>query len=137
MKMLLITGVTGFLGGAVLEKILTSDQSVELLLLARAGDPQSGLERVLDNMRKFNVPEDKLASLKVDNILIGDLSQPDAFLNDPRLDRVTHVVNCAAVASFGNNPLIWKVNVEGTLALARRMEQVTGLQRLLQVCTAM
>lgn len=29
------------------------------------------------------------------------------------------MVNCAAVASFGNNPLIWKVNVEGTLALAR------------------
>lgn len=88
-------------------------------------------------MRKFNVPEDKLASLKVDNILIGDLSQPEAFLSDPRLDRVTHVVNCAAVASFGNNPLIWKVNVEGTLALARRMEQVTGLQRFLHVGTAM
>ena len=96
MKMLLITGVTGFLGGAVLEKILTNDQSVELLLLARAGDPQSGLERVQENMRKFNVPEDKLASLSVDNILTGDLSQPEAFLNDPRLDRVTHVVNCAA-----------------------------------------
>lgn len=43
MKMLLITGVTGFLGGAVLEKILTNAQSVELLLLTRAGDPQSGL----------------------------------------------------------------------------------------------
>ncbi|MDU2880893.1 MAG: SDR family oxidoreductase, partial [Enterobacter sp.] len=50
MKMLMITGVTGFLGGAVLEKILTSDQSVKLLLLARASDPQSGLERVLENM---------------------------------------------------------------------------------------
>lgn len=46
MKMLLITGVTGFLGGAVLEKILTSDQPAKLLLLARASDPQSGLERV-------------------------------------------------------------------------------------------
>ena len=137
MKMLMITGVTGFLGGAVLEKILTSDQSVKLLLLARASDPQSGLERVLENMRKFNVPEDKLATLSVDNILIGDLSQPEAFLNDPRLDQVTHVVNCAAVASFGNNPLIWKVNVEGTLALARRMEQVSTLQRFLHVGTAM
>ena len=137
MKMLLITGVTGFLGGAVLEKILTSDQPAKLLLLARASDPQSGLERVLENMRKFNVPEDKLASLKVDNILIGDLSQSDAFLNDPRLDRVTHVVNSAAVASFGNNPLIWKVNVEGTLQFAQRMSRVAGLQRFLHVGTAM
>lgn len=50
---------------------------------------------------------------------------------------MTHVLNCAAVASFGNNPLIWKVNVEGTLALARRMEQVATLERFLHVGTAM
>ncbi|PIC97736.1 SDR family oxidoreductase, partial [Sporosarcina sp. P29] len=56
---------------------------------------------------------------------------------DPRLEQVTHVVNCAAVASFGNNPLIWKVNVEGTLALARRMERVSTPQRFLHVGTAM
>ncbi len=40
---------------------------------------------------------------------------------DPRLDEVTHVINCAAIASFGNNPFIWNVNVTGTLAFARRM----------------
>ncbi|MFH2812458.1 SDR family oxidoreductase [Enterobacter ludwigii] len=137
MKTLLITGVTGFLGGAVLEKILTGESAVNLLLLARASDPQGGLSRVQENMRKFNVPEHVLASLSVENILIGDLSQPEAFLNDPRLEQVTHVVNCAAVASFGNNPLIWKVNVEGTLALARRMERVSTLQRFLHVGTAM
>ncbi|STQ09613.1 linear gramicidin synthase subunit D [Enterobacter cloacae] len=135
--MLFITGVTGFLGGAVLEKILTSNSSVKLLLLARASDPQQGLERVRDNMRKFKVSEETLAALSEENILIGDLSQPEGFLNDPRLEQVTHVLNCAAVASFGNNPLIWKVNVEGTLALARRMNQVAGLQRFLHVGTAM
>lgn len=42
MKTLLITGVTGFLGGAVLEKILTGESAVNLLLLARASDPQGG-----------------------------------------------------------------------------------------------
>lgn len=135
--MLLITGVTGFLGGAVLEKILTGGESLHLLLLARASDPEGGLERVRENMRKFNVPAEKLASLTVGNILIGDLSQPEDFLNDPRLEQVTHVINCAAVASFGNNPLIWKVNVEGTLALAHRMERVKTLQRFLHVGTAM
>jgi nucleoside-diphosphate-sugar epimerase len=46
------------------------------------------------------------------------------------------VLNCAAVASFGSNPLIWKVNVEGTLRLAQRMAQVGG-QRFLHVGTAM
>jgi hypothetical protein len=49
---------------------------------------------------------------------------------------VTHVLNCAAVASFGNNPLIWKVNVEGTLALAAGWSR-SGLQRFLHVGTAM
>jgi len=137
MKTLLITGVTGFLGGAVLENILNGDEPVRLLLLARADGPQKGLERVKENMRKFNVHEERLSALKVEDVLIGDLSQPEAFLNDPRLEQVTHVLNCAAVASFGKNPLIWKVNVEGTLALARRMERVAGLQCFLHVGTAM
>lgn len=137
MNTLFITGVTGFLGGAVLEKILTGDRTCNLLLLVRAATPEEGLERVKANMRKFNIQEHELNTLKTDNILIGDLADPDGFIQDLRLDKVTHVLNSAAVASFGNNPLIWKVNVEGTLALARRMEQVAGLQRFLHVGTAM
>lgn len=137
MNTLFITGVTGFLGGAVLEKILNSNQHMDLLLLVRANDPLSGLERVRDNMRKFNISEEILQRLTPEQILLGDLGNPEDFLADSRLDKVTHVLNCAAVASFGNNPLIWKVNVEGTLALAQRMEKVAGLRRFLHVGTAM
>jgi len=36
MKTLLLTGATGFLGGAVLEKLLTENQKVNYLLLVRA-----------------------------------------------------------------------------------------------------
>lgn len=43
------------------------------------------------------------------------------------------MINSAAVASFGNNPLIWKVNVEGTFKFAQRMSRVAGLQRFLHV----
>jgi Putative dehydrogenase domain of multifunctional non-ribosomal peptide synthetases and related enzymes len=134
---LLITGVTGFLGGAVLEKILNEKQAYNLLLLVRAETQDAALERVKDNMRKFNVSEGALSTITPQQILLGDLGSPEAFLNDPRLDRVTHVLNCAAVASFGNNPLIWKVNVEGTLAFAQRMAQVNTLQSFLHVGTAM
>lgn len=88
-------------------------------------------------MRKFNVSEDKLSRVTQDNILLGDLGNPDSYLEDSRLDNVTHVINCAAIASFGNNPMIWKVNVDGTLALAQRMANVKGLQRFLHVGTAM
>lgn len=137
MTTLLITGVTGFLGGAASEKILHQETRLDLLLLVRADSPEAGLERVKENMRKFNIAEEKLAMLRQQHILLGDLASPEHFLNDPRLDQVTHILNCAAVASFGSNPLIWKVNVEGTLRLAQRMAQVTGLQRFLHVGTAM
>lgn len=137
MTTLLITGVTGFLGGAALEKILHQETRLDLLLLVRADSPEAGLERVKENMRKFNIAEEKLAMLRQQHILLGDLASSEHFLNDPRLEQVTHVLNCAAVASFGSNPLIWKVNVEGTLRPAQRMAQVTGLQRFLHVGTAM
>ncbi len=137
MKKLLITGVTGFLGGAVLEKIINNNEDVDLLLLVRASDRSAALERVKDNMRKFNVDEAKLQSLTTSNILLGDLATPSTFLNSVELDDVTHVINSAAVASFGNNPLIKKVNVEGTFEFAKRMNDVKTLQRFLHVGTAM
>ncbi|MCP6618055.1 SDR family oxidoreductase, partial [Klebsiella pneumoniae] len=86
---------------------------INLLLLVRADNDDAALARVKENMRKFNVSEEKLATLGTQHILAGDLANPAEFLCDPRLEQVTHVLNCAAVASFGNNPLIWKVNVEG------------------------
>ena len=137
MKTLLITGATGFLGGAVLEKILHNKLPMNLLLLVRAENSDAGLERIKSNMRKFNLSDEALSVLSAAQILTGDLGEPESFINDPRLDSVTHVVNCAAVASFGNNPLVWKVNVEGTLSFARRMSQVAGLERFLHVGTAM
>ncbi|HCL7895225.1 TPA: SDR family oxidoreductase [Raoultella ornithinolytica] len=137
MNTLLITGVTGFLGGAVLENILKQNNGINLLLLVRADNDDAALARVKENMRKFNVSEEKLATLGTQHILAGDLANPAEFLCDPRLEQVTHVLNCAAVASFGNNPLIWKVNVEGTLQFAQRMSRVAGLQRFLHVGTAM
>ena len=137
MNTLLITGATGFLGGAVLESILNKMNAPNLLLLVRADNSVAAVERIKDNLRKFNISEARLTALTPPNILLGDLANPQPFLQDPRLNQVTHVLNCAAVASFGNNPLIWKVNVEGTLQFARRMAQVSGLQRFLHVGTAM
>lgn len=137
MKTLLLTGATGFLGGAVLEKLLKENQVINYLLLVRAENAQQGLERIRQNMEKFNIDADLFSKITIENILLGDLSEPADFLADTRINNVTHVINCAAVASFGNNPLIWKVNVEGTLAFAKRMAQVSGLKRFLHVGTAM
>ncbi|MBU3892176.1 SDR family oxidoreductase [Serratia rubidaea] len=137
MKTLLLTGATGFLGGAVLEKLLIENQQINYLLLVRAENKEQGLARIKNNMAKFNLTPEVLDRITPESILLGDLADAESFLRDARLNNVTHVINCAAVASFGNNPLIWKVNVEGTLALASRMAQVEGLQRFLHVGTAM
>ena len=72
----------------------------------RADDAQQGLARIRANMEKFNIDANLLSKITIENILLGDLSEPADFLTDARINNVTHVINCAAVASFGNNPLI-------------------------------
>ncbi|WP_416414052.1 SDR family oxidoreductase [Pantoea sp. App145] len=137
MQKILITGATGFLGGAVTGNLLKKGQINNLLLLVRGETPEEGLERVKKNLAKFGLNSILLDSLTPQQILPGDLSEPEHFTADPRLDDVTHVLNCAAVASFGNNPWIWKVNVEGTFKFASRMSRVSGLKRFVHVGTAM
>ncbi len=136
MDLLLLTGASGFLGDAVLDKLM-NNQKYKLLLLVRADSQHTGLERVKENGRKFNICEDRLHSLTIDNILLGDLNNPETFLYAPRLDKVTYVINSAAVASFGNNPLIWSVNITGTLTFAKRMTKVTGLKHSCWNCYVM
>lgn len=137
MNTLLITGATGFLGGAVTVNLLKRNDAFRLLLLVRGNSRAEGLRRVKSNLAKFGIDDSQLATLTDDNILIGDLANAEEFTQDSRLDEVTHVLNCAALASFGNNPFIWKVNVEGTFILASRMNQVVGLKRFVHVGTAM
>lgn len=137
MNKILITGVTGFVGGATLENIINNDLSCDLLLLVCADSYGDAVRRIHENMRKFNVSESKLSKITESNILLGDLGKPDLYLEVPRLDSITHMINCAAILSFGKNPMIWKVNVDGTLALAKRITKVKGVQRFLHVGTAM
>lgn len=87
MKTLLLTGATGFLGGAVLEKLLTENQKVNYLLLVRAETEEQGLNRIFTNMEKFNIDKNILSKLTVKNILLGDLSEPEYFCLTPVLTR--------------------------------------------------
>ncbi len=49
---------------------------MNLLLLVRADNDDAALARVKENMRKFNVSEEKLAALGAQHILAGDLANP-------------------------------------------------------------
>lgn len=135
--MILITGATGFLGGSVLSALLGRTDVRAPLVLVRARDRREGLQRIRETLAGFDTPASLIERLGEHNILLGDLNDVAAFSDDPRLDQVSHVLNCAAVTSFGKNPLIWPINVDGTFALAKRMAESATLERFLHVGTAM
>ncbi|NGY06000.1 SDR family oxidoreductase [Solimonas terrae] len=133
----LITGATGFIGGACAVEALAAGRVDELLFLVRAASAAEGLQRVRQSLLRFAPPGPLLERLSERQIVLGDLADVDGFAADPRLDRVTHVLNCAAVASFGDHPGIWPVNVVGTVAFARRMARDKRLRRFVHIGTAM
>lgn len=137
MPYILVTGATGFLGGAVVTNLLQNGLTSSLLLLVRAANTEEGLERIRQQLRLFGLSSSQLIGLTEDQILLGDFSDVSAFTSDQRLDDVTHVINCAAIASFANNPLIRPINVFGTFAFAQRMMKSPKLKRFLHVGTAM
>lgn len=137
MSHILVTGATGFLGSAVVANLLRLGFASSLLLLVRAATVGEGLERVRQQLRLFKVPPSQLNDLTESQILLGDFSNVPVFAGDRRLDDVTHAINCAAIASFANNPMIWPINVDGTFAFAQRMAKSPKLKRFLHVGTAM
>lgn len=137
MPYILVTGATGFLGGAVVANLIQRGLASSLLLLVRAANVGEGLERIRQQLQLFEVPLSQLSELTEGQILLGDFINTSAFTIDRRLDDVTHVINCAAIASFANNPLIRPVNVHGTFAFAQRMVKSPKLKRFLHVGTAM
>lgn len=137
MKNILITGSTGFLGEAVVASLLQNRVKDRLLLLVRDESVEGGLRRLKANLKNFGLNESLINMIAQENILLGDLALTENFITDPRINDVTHVINCAAVASFGNNPSIWKVNVDGTFQFAERMSRVAGLKKFIHVGTAM
>jgi nucleoside-diphosphate-sugar epimerase len=135
--MILITGATGFLGGAVVCELIGTGVWPQVLLMVRAADPVAAANRVRTNLERFAMPEEVRDLVDPAQIICGDLTQLDPLLRDPRLERVTHVLNCAAITSFGSDPRIWTTNVEGTARFAKVMSGLPFMTRFIQVGTAM
>jgi nucleoside-diphosphate-sugar epimerase len=124
-------------GGAVAASIAARGLLAQTLFLVRAANASIGLTRVRDSLLRFGVPLALADGLRPAQILCGDMTRVDTLANDPRLDSITRVVHCAALATFSNNPQIWANNVDGTLALARAVHARAKLLRWVQVGTAM
>ncbi|MHA6194922.1 cationic peptide resistance protein CprA [Pseudomonas wadenswilerensis] len=135
---ILLTGATGFLGGAVTARLLAEGHGANLSFLVRADSPEQGLQRLRDNLLQHGVDDNACQRLGSEQVILGDFLDTTWLPREtPRLMQVERVINCAAVASFSKNPTIWPVNVDGTFAFAEVMSQSKRLKRFLHVGTAM
>jgi len=138
--MILLTGATGFLGGALAEALAARNLLADTLFLVRAATPAAGLARLREALQAFDISAQTLAALSEAQILAGDLcdlADVPELASDARLDAVTEVINCAALATFANNPRIRQVNVLNTFRFAQALAGRPALRRFLHVGTAM
>lgn len=135
---ILLTGATGFLGGAVAARLIADGQGANLSFLVRADSREQGLDRLRANLRDHDVDQAACQALAPDQIICGDFLDTAWLPRESlRLMQIDRVINCAAVASFSKNPTIWPVNVDGTFAFAEVMSRSKRLKRFLHVGTAM
>jgi nucleoside-diphosphate-sugar epimerase len=132
---ILLTGVTGFIGGATAAELLHQYPSCRLILIVRGVGVQRPDARVSASLARFVDRALLETALRRCSTIGGDLTDP-ACLDDPRLDEVTHVLHLAANTSFNSVRYVRHTNILGALALAHRMRRAAKLERFLYVGTA-
>lgn len=132
---ILVTGATGFIGGATAAQLLLAHPDCHVIFLVRAESADHAAARLRQSVSRF------IDAAQLDQhwprcvLLRGDLMAPVA-LDDPRLDDVTHVLHLAANTSLRSRHGVRRTNREGTLHLARRMARAPRLERFVYVSTA-
>src|SRR5437762_1730284 len=89
---ILLTGGTGFIGGAVLAELAATSLWPDTLIMVRANNLAEGKERVARSMQRF-FPERSIANLiSNDQIVLGSLEDAHNLYRDARTRHVTHVI---------------------------------------------
>lgn len=135
MRTVLLTGPTGFIGGATAAHLLTAGEDLRLLLLVRAPSQEAARARIAASLGRFLDAAVLEVALKRVEPLVGDLLDV-ATLDDRRLDAVTHVLHLAASTSFRSVYGVRRTNILGALALAHRARRLPHLARYVHVSTA-
>jgi nucleoside-diphosphate-sugar epimerase len=132
-RLVLVTGATGFLGGALTARLVTSGSRV--LAIVRATDGAHARERVVRSLGRFLGASRGEAAARGVELLVGDLASDDTY-DRAELERVTHVIHAAACTSFVSRREVWRSNVDATTKLALRMRPLAYLRRFIHVSTA-
>ena len=92
----LITGANGFIGGALVAKLLARNEAKDTIFLIRSSKPEEGLMRLVSTLTNHGITSEQLLQLKLEQILCGDLNVVNHWISDPRLKSVENVVSSAA-----------------------------------------
>lgn len=138
----LLTGATGFLGQAVLERLLSEHPQTRILLLirSRAGTTAHTRLRRLLSKPVFNPWRESVGSDEVHRITDERVSVIEADISHevPEIPPdVTAVIHCASTVSF--DPPIdeaFRTNVQGTVNLYEGVRRSGGSPHLVHVSTA-
>lgn len=140
-KRVLITGVTGFVGQAVLERLLSELPETQVVVLVRPRGQHSGRHRLVQLAKKpvmsrwaERVGTDEVTRALSEDVEVieGDLDAPPRLPGD--LDVVLH---CAAAVSF--DPPIddgFTTNVQGPVNLHRALQDAGARPHVVHVSTA-
>jgi fatty acyl-CoA reductase len=140
-KHLLVTGVTGFVGEALLERVLHDLPDTRVTVLVRPRGGLSASQRVEELLRKpaFNRLRERDGAARVDELLGARITVLAGDLPDvpPLPDDVDIVVHCAGEVSF--DPPIdqgFATNLHGSLALLEAVRASGSRPHYLHVSTA-
>lgn len=135
MTQILLTGATGFVGGAVGAALADRGLLRDTQFALRADTVAQGLERIRSNLARFGIAPEILMRISERQIIRFDLRTGPA---DPLGKETELIINCAALATFSHHPSLWETNVEGVVGFARQaLAEMPKLARFVQVGTAM
>jgi nucleoside-diphosphate-sugar epimerase len=134
---LVLTGATGFIGGTVLVTLMNAGLIERLVCLVRAANAAEALVRLRVSAIRCGLPHVRAQRLTEANVMVGDLGGDFTEADLARLTEASHVINCAAIASFSMNSQVLDINVRDTLRFASHFAGSRVLRRFLHVSTAM
>jgi FkbH-like protein/thioester reductase-like protein len=101
MRVVLLTGATGYLGAFLLRELLAQTDA-EILCLVRAATPEDARQRILGNLRRFGLWEPAMAGRF--DVVLGDLTEPDLGLDREAFlrlaDRIDTILHSGAWVNF-------------------------------------
>jgi fatty acyl-CoA reductase len=146
-KRLLVTGSTGFLGTALVERLLRSVPDCELVLLVRSGRRSTAAQRVqreilrndaFDRLREEIDDFDAMAARRI-TVVAGDVGSDLLGLDEAGLEllrSIDTVIHSAATVAF-DSPLdgAVEVNLLGPMRIAETLRHVGSSAHLVAVST--